>query len=172
MFPLKPITPAGIPKALEKAQHYRLLNEPRQAESICRDILAIDQRDHRALTTMLLALTDQFGRGSHVLLEHAQEVLPRLEDDYERAYYAGIVFERWAKAQMDLGVPGHVAFDLLRCAMDHYEAAEKLSPEGNDDAILRWNTCVRILHRHPEIRPRSEDAVQVVDIGDSAPLPP
>jgi hypothetical protein len=34
-FDLKPISIASIPRALEKAERYRLLNEPEQAESIC-----------------------------------------------------------------------------------------------------------------------------------------
>jgi hypothetical protein len=38
-FDLKPISIASIPRALEKAERYRLLNEPEQAESICLDIL-------------------------------------------------------------------------------------------------------------------------------------
>jgi len=32
-------------------------------------------------------------------------------------------------------------------AVDH-ERAEALRPAGNDESILRWNTCVRLLGRH------------------------
>lgn len=42
MFELKPLSEGAIPKALKKAERYRLLNEPRQAESICQDVLSID----------------------------------------------------------------------------------------------------------------------------------
>ena len=37
--------------------------------------------------------------------------------------------------------------------MAHYEKAQKLSPEGKDDAVLRWNTCARIIEGHPDIEP-------------------
>lgn len=29
--------------------------------------------------------------------------------------------------------------------MDHYEKAESIRPAGNDDALLRWNACARII---------------------------
>ena len=35
MFELKPLSREAIPRALEKAERYRLLNEPAEAESIC-----------------------------------------------------------------------------------------------------------------------------------------
>ena len=38
---LKKISPDGVPHALDRAERYRLLNEPVQAESICRDVLAV-----------------------------------------------------------------------------------------------------------------------------------
>ncbi len=33
----------------------------------------------------------------------------------------------------------------MRC----FEQAEKIRPPGNDDAMLRWNRCVRLLESHP-----------------------
>ena len=39
---LKAISKAGIPEAIAKAELYRYLNEPEEAESICRDILSVD----------------------------------------------------------------------------------------------------------------------------------
>ena len=166
MFELKPISTDGIPKALEKANHYRLLNEPRQAESICRDVLHLDKANQKALVTLLLALTDQFGRGLSVSIEHAQEVLPRVQGDYEKAYYAGIIFERWAKAQLAQEAPGYVAYDWFEKAMSLYDKAQSLSPPENDDAILRWNTCVRILKRNPQIRPRLQEQTVEADFSD------
>jgi len=56
---------------LTKAERYRLLNEPEEAESICRDILDVDPTHEAALVNFLLALTDQFPRRS---LRDAQEV--------------------------------------------------------------------------------------------------
>ena len=170
MFDLKPITKSGIPKAIEKAQHYRLLNEPRQAESICRDVLHLDKENEKALVMLVLALTDQFGKGLHVSIEHAQEVLPRLRDEYDRTYYAGIIFERWAKAQLAQDAPGYVAYDWLQKAMNCYEQAQTKSPTDNDDAILRWNTCVRILKRNEHIRPRLEEHTVEADFSDDMPV--
>ena len=64
MFQLKPISKEGISEALQKAERYRLLNEPRLAESICQDILALEPDNHQAILTMLLSITDQFGRNA------------------------------------------------------------------------------------------------------------
>jgi hypothetical protein len=147
---LKPISTAGVPAALHKAERYRLLNDSSAAESICLDILAVDPENQAALTTLLLALTDQFVDEAPETTRRAMEVLPMLRDEYRRAYYAGIVCERRAKAQLhhtgltDAGI----AADWLRKAMHWYEQAESMRPTGNDEAILRWNTCVRLLERH------------------------
>jgi hypothetical protein len=157
MFEPKPLSVEAIPKALEKAERYRFLNEPGESESICLDVLQIDADNQAALVTLLLARTDQFGSGEAV--SRAREVLPRLRDAYDRAYYAGIICERRAKAHLDHGGPGSeiVAYDWFREAMAWYEKAEDLRPAGNDDAILRWNTCARILMRNPRIQPPPED---------------
>ncbi len=128
---------------------YRLLNEPAEAESICLDVLQIDPENQHALVLLLLALTDRFGRGYAVGVTRAQEILPRLRDEYDRAYYAGIISERRAKAQLSQHTPGSQtnAYELLREAMNLYEKAESLRPPGNDDALLRWNACARIIMR-------------------------
>jgi len=57
---LKSLSVEGIPAALERAQRYRLLNEPSQAESICLDILATEPENQPAITLLLLSLSDQF----------------------------------------------------------------------------------------------------------------
>jgi hypothetical protein len=157
MFQPKPIYPDAIPRALEKAERYRLLNEPEEAESICLDILAVDPDNQPATITLLLALTDQFTNGCSDCLARAQALLPQLTSDYERSYYAGIICERRANAQLDRGQPGcrSVAYTWLRQAMDYYEQAEAIRPPHNDDAILRWNTCVRILLKY-ELGPSVE----------------
>ncbi len=167
MFELKPISPEAIPAALAKAERYRFLDEPREAESICRDILRIDAKHPVAVVTLLLAITDQFGRGSEVTLKDARAVLPHLRDEYERAYYSGVICERWAKALLARGIPG---YDWFREAMVWYEKAEPLSPEGNDDAILRWNTCARIIMRHAEYRPQPDDMTVEPGFDDEVPL--
>jgi hypothetical protein len=149
MFELKPLTRDAIPRALERAERYRLLNEPAEAESICEDVLRIDPDNQRALVTELLALTEQFDDriGSH--LAAARAVIPRLHDAYDRVYYAGIVAERHAKALLRVGGLGAPtgAHELLHEAMAHYAEAEKLRQPGNDDAVLRWNACARLLMR-------------------------
>ncbi len=153
MAELKPLSRQAIPRALEKAERYRLLNEPVEAESICLDVLATDPGNQTALVTMLLALTDQFDDGALRVAARAQEVLKDLRDEYERAYYSGIVSERRAKAQLKRGGPGsgYTAYESFREAMRFYEKAEKIRPPGNDDAVLRWNTCARILDRHHDL---------------------
>jgi hypothetical protein len=152
-FDLKPISAASIPEAFTKVERYRFLNEPDLAESICLDILAIVPTDQPVLISLLLARTEQFGGGTTAAM--AQEVLARIEGDYERAYYAGIISERMGHAYLRQAGPGRAAaaYHALRQAMEHFERAEALRPPGNDDAILRWNTCARILMRNPEIRP-------------------
>ena len=160
MFDLKPISREAIPEAIQKAERYRLLNEPWQAESICQDVLRIEPDHQAALVMLLLSLTDQFGQG--VSAAAARDVLPRIHGHYERAYYAGIICERWAGAQLRQGAPGagFTAYQSLREAMQHYEEAESTRPAGIDDTILRWNTCARILMRNKELRPRGEEAFE------------
>ena len=126
MFELKPLSNDAIPAALDKALRYRLLNEPAEAESICHDVLSIDPDNQQALVTLLLALTDRFGEGYAAGITQAQEVLSRLHDAYERAYYAGIICERQAKARLQQGHPGadHDAYEFLNEAMSWFEKAE------------------------------------------------
>ncbi len=162
MFNLKPLSREGMKAALEKALRYRLLNEPREAESICRDIIEVDPKNHGALTTLILALTDQLTTKGAKCGDAARSLLPRLEDEYEEAYYAGIICERRAKAHLSRQNPGSgfVAHDFLQDAMECYEKAETIRPAGNDDAILRWNTCARLIMESDNIRPQPEDDFQ------------
>src|SRR5689334_24174494 len=147
---VKPITREGVPAALHKAERYRLLNDSSAAESICLDILQVDGENQSALVTLLLSITDQFGDEQSDGVHRAREVLPRLKDDYKRAYYAGIICERRAKALLHRAALGaaDVAIEWFHEAMTWYERAETLRPAGNDESILRWNTCVRMLERH------------------------
>ncbi|HEX4750321.1 MAG TPA: hypothetical protein VH302_12325 [Bryobacteraceae bacterium] len=161
-FELKPLSPSAIPAALERAHRYRLLNEPSQAESICLDVLSIEPDNQTGLITLLLAITDQFG--SDGTPARAREVLERLTGEYERAYYAGIVFERAARVSMRLSVPGAMfnAYDGFANAMQCYQEAEMLRPADNDDSILRWNTCARTLMRHRGLQPEKIEVLQTV----------
>ena len=150
MFNLKPLSKDAIESALSKAERYRLLNEPDEAESICLDILEIDPQNQHAQVMLLLALSDRCGDGSGAAAR-AQQLAGQLQNDYERLYYSGLVAERRARAHLDRGgaIP-HGAYDWLTDALDCFERAEAIRPPGNDDAILRWNTCVRLLKKHPE----------------------
>ena len=144
-YQLKQISRAGIPEAISKAELYRSLNEPEEAESICRDILAIEPDHQLALRLLGLALTDQFiGGGSDRYIE-TQRLFEQLEDRYERLYYKGILDERRAKAQLTAGIPYASVRAMFEEALRSFAAAEDIRPLGNDDAILRWNRCVRLL---------------------------
>jgi tetratricopeptide (TPR) repeat protein len=162
MFDLKLLSPDAIPTALEKALRYRLLNDPAEAESICHDVLRIDPENQQATVILLLALTDRFGKGYAVGVTQAQEVLSRLHDPYEQAYYAGIICERRAKAQLNQGHPGsgHDAYELLREAMTWFEKAESERPPKNDDALLHWNTCARLIMGN-QLTARAEEKVEL-----------
>ena len=107
MFELKPLHHEAIPAALEKANRYRLLNEPGAAESIYLDILAIDPDNQEALVNIVLAMSDRFSKDYAVGEGRIQDFLSKIEGDYERAYYTGIVYERRGKAVLGQG-PGTV----------------------------------------------------------------
>ena len=157
-FELKRLSPEALHGALEKAHLYRLLNEPAEAESICRDILDVDPDNQEALVALLLALTDQFHTDAAAAFGEARKVIERIINPYAHAYYAGIVYERRAKA-LHQSVPGTGprAYEWLREAMTWYEKAERLRPAGNDDALLRWNACARLLMRDPRLVPAIEE---------------
>ena len=153
MFELKTISADAIPEALAKAERYRLLNEPGEAESICQDVLCVDPANQQALITLLLAVTDQFTEKIDV--GKATNVATRLQGDYERAYYNGIICERQGRAHFGRGHygAGGITYRCLSQAMHWYEQAEALRPPNNDDALLRWNTCARFLMDHPQVQP-------------------
>ena len=154
MFQPRPISKEAIPAALMKAERYRLLNEPGEAESICLDILQIEPSNQEALVSLVLALSDQFREetaSSRTAASRADEFLSRLTDEYDRLYYSGLIRERRAKAalQRDRYAAPHAA-EWLREAMSFFERAEAVRPTHNDDAVLRWNACGRLLQHLPE----------------------
>ena len=155
MFELKPLSTNGVAAAITKAQHYRMLNEPLNAECICLDVLEIEPTNQEALVTLLLALGDQFERKAGEKYEQASKLLTRIDSEYQRTYYEGILFERRAKSALGKNSPGSgsVAYEWFRRAMDCYDKAISLQQQGNDEAILRWNTCARIINRNSSVRP-------------------
>jgi hypothetical protein len=158
-FELKTLSPEAVSRALAKAERYRLLQEPVEAESICLDALQIDPENHEALVMLLLALTDQFGEDRPSAITDAFQVIERIGDPYEHAYYSGIVWERRAKAQLHRGSMGlgPQVYASLREAMTWYERAEAIRPAGNDDPLLRWNTCARLIMRDQRLMPPLAD---------------
>lgn len=147
--------------ALQKAERYRVINDPVSAESICLDVLIVDPGNQPGLITLLLAITDQFAETPVSGAHRAQEILPRLDDEYKRAYYAGIICERCAKALLRSRTPrpAEMPYHWFREAMNWYEKAEAQRPFGNDESILRWNTCARLLERNQDLRPQAEAPV-------------
>ena len=142
---LKPISNAGIAEAISKAELYRYLNEPGEAESICRDILSLESDNQTALRLLGLAITDQFTGDISDRYAEAESTFRSLSDTYSQAYYLGILQERKAKAQLRAGRLPHTVLPIFEEAMNYFERAEKIRPPNNDDAILRWNRCVRLL---------------------------
>ena len=162
MAELKSLHKDAIPAALEKAERYRLLNEPGEAESICLDILAVDPENQQALITLLLALTDRFERGYSVSDTQTKELLARIKKEYDRTYYSGIVAERRAKMKLRQHTPDcrFQAYDLFREAMELFEKAEVMRPPENDDSLLRWNTCARIIEQNKLVGREEEERTE------------
>jgi len=160
---LKPISWEAIPAAIEKVHRYRNLNEPVDAESICLDILRADPANQTALALLLLARTDQIEHSMHAATD-ARELLSRFATDYDKAYYEGIIWERSAKALIKHQRQGssHAAYEQLQQAMQHFERAEQLRPHDNDEALLRFNACVRLLERHSDLQPRPAEFFEAV----------
>ena len=159
MFALKPLSQEAIPAALARAERYRLLNESEEAASICRDVLAVDPGNQQALVSLVLALSDRLSQDRRVFNE-ALELAATISGEYERVYYSGILWERRAKARYGEGGPGAgpVTYDWMRRAMEFFDEAEKLRPAGNDEALLRWNTCARFLDGHRDVYPSPEES--------------
>jgi hypothetical protein len=156
MYRLKPLSKEAVPAALAKAERYRLLNEPGEAESICLDVLDVDPGNQDATIMLVLALTDQFPDSSSAqAIARANDLVRQLTDPYDRFYYSGIVRERRAKTVLEHQRYGATvnAIEWLREAMDFYASAEAIRPTHNDDAVLRWNACARLLMQMPQVEP-------------------
>jgi hypothetical protein len=158
MFELKPLSTDAVPRALAKAERYRLLNEPGEAQSICLDVLAADPGNQEAVRTMVLALTDQFV-GDPTAVHEAIATIDLLQDPYDRAYYTGIVHERRAKADLVQRKQrsGSRVYEWLLQAMQCFDEADAVRPAANEDARLRWNACARLIDSHRDIAPGAEE---------------
>jgi hypothetical protein len=166
MFKLKILSAASIPSALQKAERYRLLNEPYEAGSICLDILRVAPDNQEAIIMLLLAYTDTFKDEIFPAFNKAVDLLERLGDAHCQSYYRGIIHERRAKAHLDRGGPSsaQIAHDWYIKAMADYERTLQYCSPGNEDAALRWNTCARMLNENPHLKPADESRdVEVTD---------
>jgi len=162
---LKRLKRESLAAAVEKAAHYRDLNQPEEAESICRDVLDVDTNQTTAWRILGLALTDRFTTGPVGLFEQAVEAFGHLADEYDRVYHVGVAWEREAKAHLE-NDQAHSAVTAFETALQHFEKAGALKPDS-PDPILRWNRCVRLMTTHPSLRdamraPREHD----VRLGD------
>ena len=165
---LKTISKSGIPQALTKAEHYRYLNEPEETESICRDVLAVESDNEGALRLLGLAIADQFCGGTSDRCSEAESIFHSLADPYERVYYTGLLHERRAKSQLRAGEPARMLVPLFEDALAYFEQAASIRPQGNDDAILRWNRCVRLLQSVSRME-QEKEAVGLY-VADGAPV--
>ncbi len=158
MFELKTVSKTAIPRSLERVERYRLLNEPAIAESICRDILRVDPENQQAMIMLLLSLTDQFVETTTLTVATVLELVPKLESEYERCYYTGIVYERQGKARLKREYPGagFDAYELLREAMHWFERSDPIRPDANEDSIIRWNSCARLIDSN-NLQPRPDE---------------
>jgi tetratricopeptide (TPR) repeat protein len=157
---LKRLPRANLEVAIARAEHYRDLNQPEEAESICLDVLDVDGAHPAAWRLLGLAITDRLPSHEAGLLEEAIAAFERLEDAYDRAYYIGVAWERAAKAHLERN-EAHSALTAFEHALALFEHAEQLRPDS-PDPILRWNRCVRLLSNHPALRaavsePREHD---------------
>jgi hypothetical protein len=146
-FAFRLLSKDSIPDAMKKAERYRLLGEPDEAESVCLDILQVDPENQEAKIDLILAISDQFGRERRPRVELAMKVVGELKDEYQRRYYEAVVLEREARAHLDLDTPPVLVFLRYCEAMDRFAAAAAIRPVGDDSAVIRWNACVRAIRR-------------------------
>ncbi len=162
-FELKKIDEGAVATAVEKAEHYRLLNDPSQAESICLDVLEVQPDHQTAKRTLILALTDQFADGASTSrVRLARKHAKALESEYEQVYYEALIFEREGRAYLAKGLASENAYECFRDAMELFDKAAELADDGNPDPILRWNSCVRTIEDH-KLEPRTEHEVLMLE---------
>ena len=163
MLQFKPLSKVSIPKALVKAKHYRLLNEPWQAESICKDVLNVEPENQLAILYLILAISDQFTNDDVSGQTNAKKLCARLDSEYDKKYYRGLIEERLGKAALKRNTPRakYIAYENYRSAMNYFEEAEKaIHTDDNQDVVLRWNACMRRIQEFKLTPSQNEDQVQ------------
>jgi tetratricopeptide (TPR) repeat protein len=149
-YELKPLLSRNYDAALALAAHYRDLNQPEAAESICRDVLAASPTNEDAWRLLGLSLTDRFSTEWATLFDEAQAAFGKLSRDYDRMYFTGLAWERYARAKLDAALldDAIAAYDeALRC----FGQASELGPVEEPGPVLHYNRCVRALTSHPEL---------------------
>jgi len=147
---LKQLRARDLEAAVALAKHYRDLNQPEDAESICRDILDVSPGSDDAWRTLGLALTDQFPTSWMRLFDDACAAFAKLSSHYERMYYTGIAWERYAKAQLELGNNKN-AIHAFEQAIRLFDEADELGSSEDPGPILHYNRCIRALTTTPEL---------------------
>ena len=116
-------------------------------------MLAVDPKNQQNLRVLILAISDQFASvgtrtGKKEVLAHIRE----LESEFERLYYSGLIAEKEGRACLTRSHAAQEAYHGFCDAMEWYEKADRKSPSGNEDAKLRYNTCLRTIQRE-RLRP-------------------
>ena len=161
---LKSLTPAAIEGALKLAADSRQGGQPQTCESVCHDVLQVESTNQEALRLLLLSHADRFNEDSSQHEMAARDAQSRLTSEYDRAFYDGYILHRLAQSAIASGSPlaARVVYELLSGAMASYEDAERVRPKGNDDAILLWNACQRLLQSTPHTGPRETQAFETM----------
>jgi tetratricopeptide (TPR) repeat protein len=147
---LKPLRARNLSEAVALAKHYRALNQPEDAESICRDILDVAPDNEEAWRLLGLALTDQFPTAWLTLFDEACAAFAKLRSNYERVYYTAIAWERYAKAQLVAGRVNN-AIHAFEEALRRFDEADRLGSPDDPAPVLHYNRCLRALTTHPEL---------------------
>jgi len=147
---LKQLRARNLRAAVDLAKQYRDLNQPEDAESICRDVLEVSPYDEDAWRTLGLALTDQFASSWMMLFDEACAAFSNLRSEYEKLYFTGVAWERYAKAQLGAGHSNN-AIHAFEQAMELFDRADGLGSADDPRPVLHYNRCVRALTRTPEL---------------------
>ncbi len=154
----------AIDQAIEKAKQYRSLLEPEIAESICLDVLNIDPDNQSVLIIYILALLDQISRAeTQSQIKTIERTIEKLSSQYQRYYYTGLLNERRARHLITQAMSHSFAYEYFAEALNYYQQAIDRCPEKNDEAILRWNSCIRTIEKE-KLKPRLDSEDLMVDM--------
>ncbi|MDC9725967.1 MAG: hypothetical protein PSN44_08665 [Gammaproteobacteria bacterium] len=154
----------AVDEALLKAKQYRSLLEPEIAESICLDVLHIDPENQSVLIVYILALLDQISRTEkQTQIKSIERTIEKLTSQYQRYYYSGLLNERRARHLITQAMSHSFAYDYFIEALKFYQQAVDRCPEKNDEAILRWNSCIRTIEKE-KLKPRRDSEDILVDM--------